>query len=190
MGLQRSLLYSLLLGFDPGFCLGLLSQNVSHTSRVVEFEHAAGLGFHSISRFEGGADTRWCSSARAHESLWSHLVKFNELDAIQDARVGRLVCHFKLDLILLEGSTGLFVHLCQGLQEHQPAKALKSGPLSRLDVYVELFARLVEPWLSNFFFRKTWQLLNCSERCVRHLRMLLYLFWAFIRSLRFLISGY
>ena len=124
MGLQRSLLYSLLLGFDPGFCLGLLSQYVSHTSRVVEFKHAAGLGFYSISRIEGGADARWCSSARAHESLWSHLVKFNELNAIQDARVGRLVCHFKLDLIFLEDSTGLFVYLCQGLQEHQPAKAL------------------------------------------------------------------
>ena len=45
MSLQCSLLYSLLLGFDTGFCLGLLSQNVSHTSSVVEFEHAAGLGF-------------------------------------------------------------------------------------------------------------------------------------------------
>ena len=124
MSLQCSLLYSLLLGFDPGFSLGLLSQNVSHASSVVEFENAACLGFHSISGVKRGAYTSRSGSAGSHESLWTDLVKFNELDAIQDARVGRLVYHFKLDLVFLELSTGFAVDLRQGLQEHQPAEAL------------------------------------------------------------------
>ena len=45
MSLQSSLLYSLLLGFDPGFSFSFLPQNVGHTSRVVEFEHATSLSF-------------------------------------------------------------------------------------------------------------------------------------------------
>ena len=166
MSFQCSLLYCLLLGFDPGFSLCLLSQNVSHASSVVEFENAAGLGFQSISGIEGGADASRSGSSRGHENFWADLVEFNELDAIQNARVGRLVSHFKLDLILLEHSTGFAVDLRQGLQEHQPAEALKSRPLSSIDVNVELLARLVEPRLRDFLSRETWQLLNCSERCV------------------------
>lgn len=90
----------------------------------------------------------------------------HELDAIQNARIRRLVGHFKLDLILFEVATALRIDLREGLQEDEAAEALESEPLSALEVDIELLTCLVELSRVNLFARENWQLRNGIE--LRH----------------------
>lgn len=49
-------------------------------------------------------------------SVYDSLTDLNELDAVENARKGRLLGHFKLDAVEIEVSAAIMVDLGQGLQ--------------------------------------------------------------------------
>jgi hypothetical protein len=105
--------YPFLLLFDDSLPFGFLFQDVSHSSGVVEPQ----LSLHgSLANALDGV----LGLSDAQLGLWQVLRYLNELDAVEDARIWRLVRHLKLGFILVELVTILWVYLTHGLQEHYP----------------------------------------------------------------------
>ena len=77
--------------------LSLLLQDVSHAARVVEFKGQDGLplDFGQVLGLEGGAYALITGRTGFKRSL----ANLNELNAVKDARVGRLAGHLELELV-------------------------------------------------------------------------------------------
>ena len=68
----------------------------------------------------------------------------NELDTVEHAGVWRLAGHIKLELICLQVLARFRIDLREGLEQNNPAEALKAQPVQPLDENVELLTLLIE----------------------------------------------